>query len=97
MIVLLDLCLRQSPLMEIEDLDGLHISTKTRSRQQHVVEGRRVVRMNSKYRNDPNYRFFINEVVTGLLRESGNKSIFETIRMLQKMIKPTKHAPHKGM
>ncbi|CCI74105.1 ECU05_1075 [Encephalitozoon cuniculi GB-M1] len=74
--------------MIITDLDKVFISSDARPKQHHVEEARRIVRQNSKYRNDPGYRYFLGEVVTGLCKGCSNEEIFRLIRSLQKMIKP---------
>ena len=46
-----------------------------------------IVQMHSKYRSDQNYSLFLNDIVTGVCRESSNRDILGIIRKLQKMLR----------
>lgn len=74
--------------MVIADLDKIFISSETRSRREHIEEAKRIVKVNSKYRADPGYRYFLDETVAGLCKGCTNEEIFRLIRSLQRMIKP---------
>lgn len=81
--------------MEIRDIERLCISRETRSREKHISEARRVVQANRRYRRDPNYKFFLKELVAGLCSDGANENAVELIRMLQKTIRPGRRCPYE--
>ncbi|WUR05199.1 uncharacterized protein VNE69_12184 [Vairimorpha necatrix] len=56
-----------------------------RTKQEHRREVYNIVRNNKKYIEDPNYEYFINELLKGLLEDVEYKTVNEVVKSLQKI------------
>jgi hypothetical protein len=77
-------------------LSNLNIKEKHyKSKEEYKHEAYKIIRKYSKYTEDTNYKYFLNEVVKGLSKDCSYHIINDLIKELQRMKRKQKNNNHE--